>query len=892
MVGCTRWTARNLVAALCFIASLLPPLTSRGALGSQDVRLRPADETPVYAVDWESGFEGWSDSTGVWQVGVPLVGPPAAHGGTNVAGTVLDGNYPSGANAFLTSLSMTLPAAAGPGTLWLRFWHWFSLWTGDVATVEVSAADGPWQVVGGPFVQDSAVWTQHEVDLTAYAGQSVRIAFHLLDDGAGGPYVSAGWYVDDVSIIGRALASPLPVATETFESGIGDWYADQGQWEVGAPTAIGSAHGGNSCAGTVLGGNYASSANSRLISPSMTLPTASGPGTLGLRFWHWFSLWTSDVATVEVSAAGGPWQVVAGPFVQDSAVWTQHEVDLTAYAGQSVRIAFHLLDDSTGYAYVSTGWYVDDVSILSDPAPVTFVSPETFDDGYWLPPMIGRWYADAGVWEVGQPTAGPGVAHSGTYCAGTVLAGNYPSAANSRLISPATTLPASPVHGELWLSFWHWYSIHGGDLATVEISVAGGPWQVVAGPFTQSSAVWTECLVDLKPFAGQSIRIAFHMLDDAAGGDYVAPGWYVDNIAISEGPAVFNTPESFEGGVRGWYASDGVWEVGVPVAGPGSAADGTRCLATVLGGNYPFAANSRFISPTIVLPTPQQGGHIGLRYSEWVSLYAGDTGMVEVSAAGGPWVVIDGPFGDGSAEWTSRTIDLTAYAGQSVRIAFHLLDDAAGGYYVAPGWYIDNIQLNGVAQGGPSQPEFTSVAYTAGAPQLTWSNPAAPFDYLAIFGSRDPDFVPDLGSRIALLPAASTSFADAARPGWDYHYKIAGVRLVDGLWRDSAPASPATSTDVGNRVTPLPPLRTALLQNGPNPFNPATTIRFSLAHDGRVSLSVFDLRGRRVETLLEGDQAAGEHTIAFRPGGLASGVYVYQLRAGGVVQTKKMVLAE
>ena len=69
-------------------------------------------------------------------------------------------------------------------------------------------------------------------------------------------------------------------------------------------------------------------------------------------------------------------------------------------------------------------------------------------------------------------------------------------------------------------------------------------------------------------------------------------------------------------------------------------------------------------------------------------------------------------------------------------------------------------------------------------------------------------------------------------------------------------------------------------QNFPNPFNPTTNITFSLNEPSRVTLSVFDVAGREVETMLSGASLqSGAHEIAFDAGALPSGTYLYQLEA-------------
>jgi len=93
--------------------------------------------------------------------------------------------------------------------------------------------------------------------------------------------------------------------------------------------------------------------------------------------------------------------------------------------------------------------------------------------------------------------------------------------------------------------------------------------------------------------------------------------------------------------------------------------------------------------------------------------------------------------------------------------------------------------------------------------------------------------------------------------------------------------------NVGAEETPA---AFALSQNVPNPFNPVTSISFTLAEAGQASLKVFDLAGREVATLVSGVLERGAHSVEFDGANLASGVYVYTLQAGATVESRKMVL--
>ncbi len=86
--------------------------------------------------------------------------------------------------------------------------------------------------------------------------------------------------------------------------------------------------------------------------------------------------------------------------------------------------------------------------------------------------------------------------------------------------------------------------------------------------------------------------------------------------------------------------------------------------------------------------------------------------------------------------------------------------------------------------------------------------------------------------------------------------------------------------------------RASLLeQNFPNPFNPATTIRYSLPDAGHVRCSVYNLLGEEVALVYDGIQSAGTHELVFENAALPSGVYFYQLIAPGVQETRRMIVA-
>jgi hypothetical protein len=115
--------------------------------------------------------------------------------------------------------------------------------------------------------------------------------------------------------------------------------------------------------------------------------------------------------------------------------------------------------------------------------------------------------------------------------------------------------------------------------------------------------------------------------------------------------------------------------------------------------------------------------------------------------------------------------------------------------------------------------------------------------------------------------------------------RIGAAGLNEPRWLLSA----LEGLTVASAGTALRPLR---LEAGPNPFNPITTLRFSLPETGPVRLEVVDLAGRRVDVLREGPLAAGFHAVTWQPRALASGVYLARLEAGGRTATTRLLLVE
>jgi len=126
---------------------------------------------------------------------------------------------------------------------------------------------------------------------------------------------------------------------------------------------------------------------------------------------------------------------------------------------------------------------------------------------------------------------------------------------------------------------------------------------------------------------------------------------------------------------------------------------------------------------------------------------------------------------------------------------------------------------------------------------------------------------------------------------------IAGALLADGATSNAGAAYVYKDVllDVEPTARPAIPEAFDLSQNYPNPFNPATIIRFVLHKTAEVELTVHDILGKKVRTLLHRDQSAGEHAVTWdgtndKGESVAGAMYVYRLRTGSSIQTRKMML--
>ncbi|UCE65915.1 MAG: choice-of-anchor J domain-containing protein [Candidatus Zixiibacteriota bacterium] len=263
----------------------------------------------------------------------------------------------------------------------------------------------------------------------------------------------------------------------------------------------------------------------------------------------------------------------------------------------------------------------------------------------------------------------------------------------------------------------------------------------------------------------------------------------------------------FESGIADFTTTND-WQHGIPTTGPSGAWSGDNLVGTLINGLYTMGPLlSELTSPEVTI-----GEQATLTFYHWYTTENGfDGGNVKISTDGGAnWTLItpvdgyDGilstsyqnPIGGQQAFygsngfWQQETFDLSAYAGESIKIKFDYGSDISiiGG----DGWYIDDFHLE---------------SYT---------------------------------------------------------------------------------TDIEAEATV--PKTLNLAQNYPNPFNARTTIEYNLPLNTHVTLDIYDILGRKIETLVNGNQSSGTHAVVWNAGDAATGLYFYRIQAGDLSEIKQMTL--
>ena len=153
-----------------------------------------------------------------------------------------------------------------------------------------------------------------------------------------------------------------------------------------------------------------------------------------------------------------------------------------------------------------------------------------------------------------------------------------------------------------------------------------------------------------------------------------------------------------------------------------------------------------------------------------------------------------------------------------------------------------------------------------------------------------PVFPDDLEHAEHLLSVQADLYLEDSPPGSDdpYYYVVTAMNRNN---RESEPSN-AIVLEVTSVPDDLIAASYELHQNYPNPFNPETVIQFTLPAAQEVSLKVYDMLGREVAVVVDSYLSGGQHRVEFNASHLSSGIYIYRIKAGDFVESKRMMLVK
>ena len=195
------------------------------------------------------------------------------------------------------------------------------------------------------------------------------------------------------------------------------------------------------------------------------------------------------------------------------------------------------------------------------------------------------------------------------------------------------------------------------------------------------------------------------------------------------------------------------------------------------------------------------------------------------------------------------------------------------------GYSVDNLSV--------SVPSPFTAVYLPGAMHLHWgANTESDFWYYNLYRGTSASFVPSAANRIA--SQADTGYVDVGPAGGYYKLSAANLSGIESGYALLGPGQTLGADDALPKVVEL-------AEPMPNPAHGATSLRFGLPSNARVSLTIFDVSGRLVRSLANGAYGAGEHAMSWdlrneSGSTVGGGIYFARLEAGGIARTRRFAV--
>lgn len=465
----------------------------------------------------------------------------------------------------------------------------------------------------------------------------------------------------------------------------------QPQWEV--YEGLNHTPGGSKSAEHAM--SEAATQDGWLVSPPLELPVEG----FTLSFWSYnanpaeygnHGVYVSDGSP---NPADNDYVSIWSPLTV-SANWYQTYVDLSPWNGQTIYVAFRY------QGLAAHNWYIDDIRFDLYQPVSDFPLQENFESGVF-PPYYWVWFDEDGMYAHWNWLQGENHTPDGNCAALHGYVEDEP-AQDGWLVSPELTIPIGQA---FMMSFWSYnpynqaYGSNSVHVTSGSIDPTDGEYMQIWSPLTVTDH-WKQNFVDLSPWAGQTINVAFRYQG------LNAHSWYLDDVTFSDyyGIAEFPYTEDFESGVFPpyyWtaYDQDGSgtywsWNQELPL---NHSEDG-RCSAMHIWDAEEPAEDGWLVSPRIRVP---ETGICTMTFwsKNFNPQWYGSNSICVSTTSPEPW---SGNYAQiwmaptVSEDWEQGTIDLSVWSGQSIYLAFRYQG------FDAHDWYLDDVEFSVVdADGQP-----------------------------------------------------------------------------------------------------------------------------------------------------------------------------------------------